>query len=137
VIIHIHPAYKEYCGHLTKEDTCSTNDGHVTCIICKNNIEAQKRPVISERHRLVQDHAQAMIDTLTMEKNASKGDNWQDIPLAELWDLFEQEIEELRGALWGYMCHGKPIERVVSEGSDCSNFIAMIVDNCKKGVAKV
>jgi hypothetical protein len=91
-------------------------------------------PPVDDRIRLADDHREAMLGVLTLPKNADKG-GWHDMPVDELLQLLDGEIEEFYAALWGFRHHGEPLDRVIAEAGDCSAFIAMIVDNCKKGLA--
>lgn len=94
---------------------------------------------MTEREQLVADHAEQMLKTITLPKNASKG-HWGSLDAHHMLYLLDREIEEFKAAVWGHILHGQPVERVAEEASDASNFLAMITDNLKRsanGMPKV
>jgi len=85
---------------------------------------------MEKRIQLVEDHAADMLATLVLPKNSGKG-TWRDCDPHYLLERLKEEVEELSGALWGYLHQGESADRVVSEASDVSNFAAMIADVCR------
>lgn len=83
------------------------------------------------RQQLAMDHMTAMYATLMLPKNAAKG-GWDDLHPEVLFKMIEIELNELKGALWGFMDYDKPLNRVVSEAADLSNYAAMLVDKCRQ-----
>ena len=123
-LIHIHPIYSGlYCG--VGSGIYHTSEKDITCPECLIKMRC-------DRNKLVADHAKAMLDTLNLPKNADKG-HWGDITLQKLLRHLDEEVEEFKAAVWGNTSFKKPHSRVVSEGADVSNVIAMITDNLRGG----
>lgn len=87
-------------------------------------------PQIIRRLVLVLRHARAMWRVLSHPKNISKG-GWDGLPAYDLLRLAEQEMEELRAAVWGYEQSAVGADRVESEAADVSAFVAMVADRCR------
>ena len=105
------------CNHCIKAD--------VTCPDCLDRMKPDPRRQLSE------DHAEAMYRVLALPKNAAKG-HWQDEDIYGLLAHLRQEYEEFRTAIWGFLYHGRDVQRVIDEGADVSNIVAMISDNLKR-----
>lgn len=76
---------------------------------------------------LVIRHAWAMWRTLSLPKNAAKGD-WRQEDHFRLLHLLKREVEELSVALWEWETGGGSAERVAEEVADVSAFAAMVAD---------
>jgi hypothetical protein len=79
---------------------------------------------------LVLRHAYALWRTLSLPKNAAKGD-WRVHSLRELLDLAQREYEELFTAAWELECGKGTAQRVIDEAADLGAFAAMIADKAR------
>ena len=79
------------------------------------------------RLKLAIDHMHNMHRVLEHPKNAAKG-HWRGESIDSLLDHLDREVDEFKAAIWGLQ-HGEPRQRVIDEGADVSNIVAMIVDN--------
>lgn len=67
---------------------------------------------------------------LSHPKNRSKG-GWDNLSSYELLQLAEQEMDELRAAVWGYEQCVTGGDKVESEAADVSAYVAMVADRCR------
>jgi hypothetical protein len=121
---HFHPIYATlHCG--CKTGIQGGKPEEIDCPDCLKNF-ADNTP--GPREKLVAEHAKAMLNTLKLPKNVEKG-HWSTESLEGLLRHLDEEVEEFKAAIWGNTSFGKPHSRVVSEGADISNVVAMITDN--------
>lgn len=80
---------------------------------------------------LVIRHAWAMWQTLSLPKNAAKGD-WRQEGVWDLLAKMDREREELCVACWQFE-HGRgSARRVAEEAADVSAFAAMVADKVRR-----
>lgn len=82
------------------------------------------------RALLVLRFALSMWRTLSLPKNAAKGD-WRVHSLRELLDLAQREYEEVFTAAWELECGKGTAQRVIDEAADLGAFAAMIADTAR------
>jgi NTP pyrophosphatase (non-canonical NTP hydrolase) len=72
--------------------------------------------------------------TALLDANVHKGDNWEEMGDSWLFSRLQQEVYELRGALWGGPnCDMKP-EATILECADVANYCLFIADIARQKV---